>query len=198
MLLASPLGPGTPYERWFRSYPRQFMEAPLRPALSFPAREQAGTAFSPWTESWQDHAARLIAETYRGHADSQINNQYRSQAGARRFLTNIVQYPGCGSFFGPASFVAWDRAGRTLCGLSLASLVATGVGHITQICTAPSHQGKGIGYELLRRSMTALAERGCRSASLTVTTANRSAVNFYEQMGFRTRREFAAYVWEMR
>lgn len=198
LMLASPLGGGVPYARWFHSYARRFMEAPLAGAASLPAREPAGTAFAPWTESWQDQAARLIAITYRGHPDSQINDQYRSQEGARRFLTNIVQYPGCGSFFGPASFVAWDRAERSMCGLSLASLVASGVGHITQICTAPSHQGKGIGYELLRRSLTALAAHGCRSVSLTVTSANASAVRLYEQMGFHTRREFAAYVWEMR
>jgi len=216
LMLTSPLGRGVPYARWFHSYPRRFMEAPLAlaPSLparepagtafaravapSLPAREPAGTAFAPWTESWQDQAARLIADTYRGHPDSQINDQYRSQTGARRFLTNIVQYPGCGSFFGPASFVAWNRAERSMCGLSLASLVASGVGHITQICTAPSHQGKGIGYELLRRSLTALAAHGCRSVSLTVTSANESAVRFYEQMGFHTRREFAACVWEMR
>ena len=57
-------------------------------------------------------------------------------------------------------------------------------------------QGTGLGYELVRRSLAALAGHGCRKASLTVTTANRNAVSLYERMGFAVRRRFAAYVWE--
>ena len=37
---------------------------------------------------------------------------------------------------------------------------------------------------------------GCRSASLTVTTANEDAVALYERVGFQTIRHFSAYVWE--
>jgi ribosomal protein S18 acetylase RimI-like enzyme len=185
-----------PYGRWFQTFPRLFLEAPLAGVRGFPPRE-TGVAFGPWTESWQDEAASLIANAYRGHIDSQINDQYRSPAGARRFLVNIVQYPGCGAFFAPASFVSWDRNRRGMCGVSLASLVAPEVGHITQICVAPEYQNRGLGYELLRRSLAALAAQGCRSVSLTVTTANESALRLYQQMGFRTRREFSAYVWEM-
>lgn len=185
-----------PYARWFHSYPRQFLDASLASIRGLPARE-TGIAFGPWAESWHDEAAHLIAGAYRGHVDSSINDQYRSPQGARRFLTNIVQYPGCGAFFAPASFVGWDRQSRAMCGVSLASLVADEVGHITQICVAPQCQGQGIGYELMRRSLVALAAHGCRSVSLTVTSANESALRLYRQMGFRLRREFFAYVWEM-
>jgi ribosomal protein S18 acetylase RimI-like enzyme len=189
------LGP-IPYARWFHSYRRQFLEAPLALARNLPARE-TGAAFGLWTDDWHDEAAQLIARSYRGHVDSQINDQYRSTTGARRFLVNIVQYPGCGAFFAPASFVAWDRRNRALCGISLASLVASEVGHITQICVAPEYQRYGIGYELLRKSLIALAAHGCRAVSLTVTSANESALRLYLGMGFRARREFSAYVWEM-
>lgn len=185
-----------PYARWFRSYARQFLEAPLASVRNLPVRE-TGIAFGPWAESWHDDAAQLIAAAYRDHTDSSINDQYRSTQGARRFLTNIVQYPGCGAFFAPASLVAWDRKNRAMCGLSLASMVAPEVGHITQICVGPRRQGQGIGYELLRRSMAGLAAHGCRDVSLTVTSANESALRLYRQVGFRLRREFSAYVWEM-
>jgi ribosomal protein S18 acetylase RimI-like enzyme len=185
-----------PYARWFHTYRRQFLEAPLALARDLPARE-TGAAFGPWTDGWHDEAAQLIAHSYRGHVDSQINDQYRSTTGARRFLVNIVQYPGCGAFFAPASFVAWDRRSRAMCGISLASLVAPEVGHITQICVAPEYQGQGIGYELLRKSLLALAAHGCRDVSLTVTSANESALRLYREMGFIPRREFSAYVWEM-
>ena len=149
-----------------------------------------------WEDWHQESAARLIPDAYRGHIDSSINDQYDTVGGARRFLYNIVQYPGCGSFFGPGSFVAWDRAERALCGVSLASMVAEEVGHITQICVASTHRGAGLGYELLRRSLVALQHGNIRVATLTVTTANREAIRLYERMGFETVRNFRAFVWE--
>jgi ribosomal protein S18 acetylase RimI-like enzyme len=138
----------------------------------------------------------LIASAYQGHIDSQINDQYRSPAGARRFLLNIIQYPGCGSFFQPASFVAMELGTGKLCGMSLSSLVNADVGHITQVCVSHAMRGTGVGYELIRRSLESLALHGCRKASLTVTAANTSAIMLYERMGFRQTRNFSAIVWE--
>lgn len=184
-----------PYQNWFHSFPRFFLEAPLSGRLA-PRKLASSVSLLPWTESWQEATGRLIAGAYQNHIDSQINDQYRSPMGARRFLTNIVQYPGCGSFFAPASFAATSHG--VLCGASLASLVASDVGHITQVCVARSYQGTGLGYELMRRSMEALGAHGCRSVSLTVTEANESAVRLYRSMGFVERRAFSAYVWEPR
>jgi ribosomal protein S18 acetylase RimI-like enzyme len=138
----------------------------------------------------------LIPVAYRGHVDSEINDQYRSPAGARRFLANIIQYPGCGTFFQPASFMALDNTTGRLCGMCLSSLVSFDVGHITQICVTPTIKGKGCGYELMRRSLGALMEAGCRAASLTVTAANTEAIALYERLGFRKVKEFSACVWE--
>jgi ribosomal protein S18 acetylase RimI-like enzyme len=152
--------------------------------------------FENWSERRQEDAAQLIAAAYHGHIDSQINDQYRSVTGARRFLSNIVQYPGCGSFFPPASLVAYERQTGKQAGISLASLVAFDVGHITQICVGPAVKGTGLGYELLRRSLELLARHGCRKTSLTVTAANVEAIRLYERVGFSTRRRFSAYVWE--
>ena len=83
-----------------------------------------------------------------------------------------------------------------LCAMSLASLVAPDSGHITQLCVTPSQRGTGLGYELSRRSLQALAAHGCRTVSLTVTAANRDAIRLYQRMGFRNVREFEAHVWE--
>jgi len=193
LMLSDPPNRRLPYPHLFRSFPRLFLEAPSSARL--PARKPSPPmSIVPWTEAWQEATGRLIAGAYRNHIDSQINDQYRSAVGARRFLTNIVQYPGCGSFFAPASFAA--VAAGALCGVSLASLVSPDVGHITQVCVAPTYQGTGLGYELVRTSMEALAVRGCRAVSLTVTAANESALRLYRNMGFATRRAFSAFVWE--
>ena len=196
MMLESYDARAVPFSRWFRRFPRQFMETPLR-GLALSPSPPSGALISPWAGHYNEEAARLIAASYRGHIDSQINDQYRSPQGALRFLVNIVQYPGCGMFFAPASFAARDRRTGELCGISLASLIASDVGHITQICVTPPHQRSKLGYELMRRSMEALQAHRCRSVTLTVTTDNEVARSLYERMGFRNKRDFAAYVWDM-
>jgi ribosomal protein S18 acetylase RimI-like enzyme len=155
-----------------------------------------GIAILPWAERMHDQSARLIAATYQGHVDALINDQYRSPSGARRFLTNIVQYPGCGAFYAPASLAAIDTSTRQLVGVSLASLVAEDCGHVTQICVSRAEQGTGLGYELMRQSMLAMHAHGCKSVSLTVTGSNEQAISLYRRMGFIKRRDFGAYVWE--
>jgi ribosomal protein S18 acetylase RimI-like enzyme len=186
-----------PGSEFLTTYERDFMLIDLdaAPALADrPARHRIHV--EKWSDHHQESAAQLIAAAYAGHIDSYINDQYRSVPGARRFLYNIVQYPGCGSFFRPASYVAFDLDRGTLTGLSLASIVGPESGHITQICVAPQLRGSGVGYELLRDSLATLRQHGCRRVSLTVTAANREAVELYEQIGFRTLRKFSAYVWE--
>jgi ribosomal protein S18 acetylase RimI-like enzyme len=196
MMLANPLERPVPYENQFVRHPRHFLEAPLASIVNLPPRNPS-LVVTPWTENRRADASRLIAQSYAGHIDSQINDQYRSPSGARRFLTNIVEYPGCGAFFTPASFVALAGGGQGLAGMSLASNVAPGVGHITQVCVAPQFRGTGLGYELLRRSLVSLAAHGCNKVSLTVTAANTGAGRLYQRMGFVPRRSFAAYVWEL-
>ncbi|MEI9811218.1 MAG: GNAT family N-acetyltransferase [Acidobacteriota bacterium] len=205
MLLADPFDRAVPYASRFHSHARQFLEIPVTQIVTLHPKDPSVVVVMPWTENRRGEAARLISESYRGHIDSQINDQYQSAGGARRFLTNIVEYPGCGAFFPQGSFVALDGndrkntgGGHALAGMSLASIVAPGSGHITQVCVSPQYRGTGLGYELLRRSMVSLAAHGCHKVSLTVTTANVEAASLYHRMGFIKRRDFAAYVWELR
>lgn len=152
--------------------------------------------FEPWSATFQDATARMISEVYAGHVDARINDQYRTLAGARKFLYNIVQYPGCGTFQIGASLVAFDRQTRTLCGVCLASLVGDHAGHITQLCVAPRMQGRGLGRALMVRCLRLMRQQGCRGASLTVTSSNREALRLYLGSGFVSVRHFPACVWE--
>jgi ribosomal protein S18 acetylase RimI-like enzyme len=186
-----------PGAEFLSTYDRNFMLLDLGAPPPLPDKSARRRAhIEKWSDHHHDAAAQLIASAYTGHIDSRINDQYRSVAGARRFLYNIVQYPGCGSFFRPASYVAFDLARGWMSGLSLTSIVGPEAGHITQICVAPEVRGTGVGYELLRRTLITLCEHGCKKVSLTVTTANREAVTLYERIGFHTIRTFCAYVWE--
>jgi len=185
-----------PYSQYASAYERNYMRCDLATAdLRQPAL-RAAISIEGWSDQFHDAAAQVIADAYAGHVDGRINDQYRSAPGARRFLYNIVQFPGCGTFFRPASFAAIESPGGRLCGVSLASLISPECGHITQICISPSVQGKGAGHELLRRSLAAMKDVGCRGCSLTVTAINRDAVALYEKVGFRTIRRFSAYAWD--
>ena len=177
-------------------YGRNFMRIDLTRAGLPKGHVRRPMYVERWTDHYNGAAAQLIADAYAGHTDSRINDQYRSVAGARKFLYNIVQYPGCGNFYKPASYAAFEPLDGRLCGISLASMVAEGIGHITQICVSPAVRGTGIGHELLRQSLITLRESGCHSATLTVTSSNDDAVSLYERVGFETIRQFSALVWE--
>lgn len=178
-----------------RLYPRQFMLAPLDRPEQRQQTAPEGLRFERWSGYWTEAAAALIAEAYRGHVDSFINNQYRSAAGARRFLENIIRYPGCGYFAPDASWVALDKETRVV-GVCFATRIAPGSGHIAQICVLPAFQGLGAGRELLRRSLASMRASGLAEVSLTVTSANTRAIRLYEQWGFRAIHHFDAMVWD--
>jgi ribosomal protein S18 acetylase RimI-like enzyme len=194
MLLHGPFERPMPLAGFSQVFPRIFMLADLSETQALPP-SNARVQILPWTERRQEEAAQLIAGAYQGHVDSHINDQYRSYAGAKRFLLNIVQYPGCGKFFPGGSFIAEDDSGK-ICGLILSSHVADDVGHVTQVCVSPEWKGRGAGYELMRFAMSAMVNDGCDRASLTVTASNTGAIQLYQRLGFRSTRRFAAYVWD--
>jgi len=162
----------------------------------FPAAELLqGLTLRRWQETDFQAAASLINQCYADHIDAQINDQYRSHAGAMRFLNNIVRFPGCGVFDPNSSLVATEPGGA-LAGLLLCSRVREDVGHITQVCLLPHWRNKKLGKLLIEQCAQELARRGFTGLTLTVTEANANAVKLYKMMGFHMRRVFDAYVWE--
>jgi ribosomal protein S18 acetylase RimI-like enzyme len=189
----------------FRLYQRQFMIAPLPPAPNMEAidvlpgliREGPGEGLilDRWDHRYFEACARLIQLAYANHVDGEINDQYRSESGALRFLKNIIILPGCGQFQSEASFVLRPPHAGYIAGAVLNSRVSEGVGHTTQICAMPGYQGRGLGRRLMEASMQALRVRGFHTVSLTVTSGNARAVHLYEKLGFATVKKFAAGVW---
>lgn len=178
------------------AFPRVFMLAPLEQRARWRAVTFGDAArFLSWGTVWMESTAELVAAVYHGHVDSLINDQYRSAAGAARFLRNIIHFPGCGVFQPEASLVAIDPNGDLL-GCVIATRVAEETGHIAQLCVAPAWQRRGMGYELLRRAMLELARIGCEEVSLTVTESNELALRLYRHMGFHPIHRFKALIWD--
>ncbi len=175
-------------QQGFSRHPRVFMnfEIGRHPPASLPPPLPPQFEIRPWSEPEYQSAAALITAAYRGHVDSEINDQYRTLTGSLRFLNNIVRFPGCGAFDPQASFLVFQRRTRTLVGLILCSLVRPDVGHITQVCVLPEYRSAGLGEAMLAASTRNLRGRGFRFISLTVTEANDRAIALYKRIGFES------------
>jgi ribosomal protein S18 acetylase RimI-like enzyme len=136
----------------------------------------------------------LIHESYIGHIDARINDQYCSLHGSLRFLHNIVRFPGCGVFDPGASWVLRNQRNGALIGMLLCSRVADDVAHITQLCVATAHRGQGLGLALLEHCIQHLTRSRFAAITLTVTEANHQAVKLYQDSGFFVRHRFDAMV----
>jgi ribosomal protein S18 acetylase RimI-like enzyme len=195
-------------EYGFRLHTRQFMLANLSGENSGPSfdvlpgliREGpgAGLILERWDHRYFEQCSRLIQLAYADHVDGEINDQYRTESGALRFLKNIIILPGCGVFQPEASFVLRAPHTNQMVGVVLNSCVSTGVGHTTQICAMPEYQGQGLGRKLMEATLQALRFRSFNAVSLTVTSGNERAVRLYERLGFATIKRFAAGVWTAR
>jgi ribosomal protein S18 acetylase RimI-like enzyme len=180
------------YRRLFLGLELQGADAPRFPAFALPTEVQ----IRRWTEQDYQSASSIITTAYRGHIDSEINDQYRTHAGSIRFLNNIVRFPGCGVFDAESSFSAIHRPSNSLVGLILCSRVRDDVGHITQVCLLPEYRGLKIGENLIVCTANSLRQRHFNLLSLTVTEMNHRAVDLYKHLGFAEKSVFDAFVWE--
>ena len=183
-------------EQGFQRHPRLFMVMPLSRPLAGVNSLNAEVEIRRWSDQDYQLAAAVTTAAYRGHVDSQINDQYRTLSGSLRFLNNIVRFPGCGFFDAESSFVAIHKGTRNMIGLILCSRVRHDVGHVTQVCVLPEYRSRGIGDALLAANAGNLRRRSFSLLSLTVTEANSRAVELYKRLGFTTDRVFDAFVWE--
>jgi ribosomal protein S18 acetylase RimI-like enzyme len=180
----------------FTMYPRLFMEYDLPPSFNATHTEKLppNIELVSWSPDHYQAAAELIHESYIGHIDARINDQYCSLHGSLRFLHNIVRFPGCGVFDADASWVLRDRRNGALIGMLLCSRVAGDVAHITQLCVATAYRGQHLGIALLQHCIQHLARSRFAAITLTVTEANRQAVKLYQNSGFFVRHRFDAMV----
>ncbi len=182
----------------FTVHPRLFLECELREATLPQHKLPAELLLTQWTPQDYQAAGELIYACYMGHADAQINDQYRSLHGSLRFLHNIVRFPGCGVFEANFSWILRNRQNGEMVGVVLCSRVGAGVAHITQLCVAQAYRSCGLGSVLLQQTSEGLRRAGFGAITLTVTEANTRAVKLYESFGFTQRHRFDAMVLDTR
>jgi ribosomal protein S18 acetylase RimI-like enzyme len=181
----------------FQIFRRLFMVQQLENLWNQPHVElPRGLEMRPWRDEDLTPAGLLIAEAYRLHPDSVINDQYRSVHGSQRFLHNIVRYSGCGTFSPQVSHVVFNRSSRELVALVLGSRVSPQSGHITQLCVHPSYRRLGLARMLLSVAAFHFMRHGATEISLTVTESNTAAIDLYLSEGYTSAHVFDAAVWQ--
>jgi len=104
----------------------------------------------------------------------------------------------CGEFLPQASRVAVSRSTDKKLGLLIASRIAEGSGHISQISILPDYQGRGIGRAMIGEALAEFERRRFDCVSLAVTSANEPAYHLYRSCGFRTVHTFPVFFREGR
>lgn len=178
----------------FRHHPRYYMEMRLSDRESRATPLPVGICIAPWDLSHAALCAEIVLRSYSHETDSLICEDYCSLPGCESYLHSLVENPGCGIFLDRASFMALGPQGAP-CGLIIGSKISSTSAMIPQISILPEYQGKGLGNALIRRSLEEFARMGFPFVTLAVTQDNQRALEWYQRLGFKVRKEFGAYVW---
>jgi GNAT superfamily N-acetyltransferase len=181
--------------RQFTVIKRYFLERTLDPASveRQPSDFPSGISISRWREKFCLEAARVIHDSYRGSPDYMLCHDYQSPEGCTRFLRNLVQNPGCGTFSPETSLVALEGNG-TVCAVLMTSRIEPETGMIPQISVRRDCQGKGLGSLLLHTYFREASRSGLKRLTLSVSETNQRACQLYLRLGFHKIRDFHAFI----
>ena len=149
-----------------------------------------------WESRYLEPAAQVVFDSYQTSADYRICRDYQSQQGCLRFLRNLVDSPGCGTFFPETSYLALDSSGR-VCAVLITSKIGPETGMIPQISVRQNCQGKGIGSQLLETYFQSAHRLGLKRVALSVSKSNKGAHQLYTRLGFSTAKDFHAFIWNV-
>jgi ribosomal protein S18 acetylase RimI-like enzyme len=178
----------------FRHYPRHYLELDMS-AIDWSRSPDCSVAIIPWESSRISQAAQVTYGSYANELDAEICEDYASPGGCENYLRSLVENPGCGIFLPEASYIGIDSQGIS-CGFITTSRISPSAAMIPQISIHPSHQGRRLGTALIYRALKSIATLGYSVVRLTVTAQNRRAYEWYQRLGFKSRRTFGAYIWQ--
>ena len=130
--------------------------------------------------------AQVKWESFRQEMDGSVFPSLASREGCRQLMREISTKD---NFVPEATWLACvgEPSGKdipvgTIQGLRVGALH----GAIQNIGVVASWRGRGVGKELIRRSLQGFYLTGCRFVTLEVTTHNFRAIELYESVGFKT------------
>ncbi len=181
----------------FEALPRHFLCRDLTTGKEMSQQRDSASPFRivNWESRYLEPAAQVVFDSYQSSADYHICRDYQSQQGCLRFLRNLVDSPGCGTFFPETSYLALDSSGRA-CAVLITSKIGAETGMIPQISVRRDCQGKGIGSQLLGIYFQSAYRLGLKRVALSVTNSNKGAYQLYSRLGFSTTKDFHAFIWD--
>jgi ribosomal protein S18 acetylase RimI-like enzyme len=177
----------------FQTYWREFLRVDLRHAQA-PAPPPAPVHLEPWQSAQAHEVAVIMQAAYAGSVESTTNALYRSVAGCRLVLENILHQGGCGRFVPAASALARHR-GQSI-GCIIITEIAPQQSHLVQVVVLPAYQRQGVGRLLLHYSVSRLAALRFETLSLIVSRTNSRAFKMYRAMGMHPVLTFPVFISE--
>jgi ribosomal protein S18 acetylase RimI-like enzyme len=178
----------------FNHYKRTYLDLDLAERRNSMELPPMGKIIA-WNSAFVESAAEMNMLSYQNQADAELCEDYRTKAGCESYLRSLIENPGCGIYMPEASFMALDSQ-NSVSGLIICTRISENAAMIPQISIHPSHQGKGLGGNLMHRTLLQLKSMGLSRVVLTATQKNHRAFEWYQRLGFKPRKEFGAFVWE--
>ena len=150
------------------------------------AKTSQDVMYAEWDEKLLTMHGLCKWESFRREMDVNVFPCLGEREGCRKLMRDISQKD---AFVPEATWLAISRD------LNPKNLLAVGTiqglrtnathGAIQNIGVIPSFRGRGVGRELIRRSLLGFKSQGCSYVTLEVTIHNLGAIRLYESIGFQ-------------
>lgn len=138
--------------------------------------------------------ADVVYDSYVGGIDAYFSSSFADRQKCHDFIANLIRRNGCGHFL-PGMTTVMTRERTKVVGVCIATRLADKSGHLPQISVERDYHGEGIGKTLVHTSLNRFKEKKYEVVSLTVSTANTNAYEWYKRLGFEDHLAFNAYLW---
>lgn len=142
--------------------------------------------FAEWDEKLLALHGMCKWESFRREMDVNVFPCLGDREGCKKLMRDISQKD---AFVPEATWLAIgkDSNPKNLLAVGTIQGLRTNATHgaIQNIGVIPDFRGKGIGRELIRRSLIGFQSQGCRYVTLEVTVHNLGAIRLYESIGFQ-------------
>lgn len=191
----SDYSPDAVFEKYgFERFPRSFMSLPM---THWPAGETNpdDENLRVYSEVILPKIADVVYDSYIGGIDAYFSSSFSDRDRCHEFIKNLIRRNGCGTFL-PGMTTIMMSSRTNVNGVTIATRLAPGSGHLPQISVLRTHHGTGIGSLLVKTALNRFKEKKYEVVSLTVTKQNRNAFEWYQRLGFDEVLQFNAYLWK--
>ena len=168
-------------------YKRFRMEIDLAGREIAPRPLPDGYFVLPWSGSLLDAFARAKYLSFRDELDARVFPCLADFAGCKRLMREIAGKPG---FLPEATWLLAHHPDGLqqveYCGTIQGVCDRHGFGAIQNLGVARRHRRRGLGVNLLMRSLAGFCRAGVSHVFLEVTAENDQALRLYRQVGFHT------------